>query len=251
MEDFRSKSYGDGRMQIEPYTGPTGNGTTATSGDVHGMQDLRCYSASYASSVHPTQIHVANDPKFKKGKSTNGSTSKSWSFSDPELQRKKRVASYKVYAVEGKLKGSLRKSFKWLKDSFGSSARVEVHKDNRFTFLHGNDVNPEKDSIMLLSRVTFSDLVSKSSIKERKLQNIVTVDMHIGHWILIWQQSYTGQWLDREIHVLIHVSDISAANDFGFPIFDQPKRDIPQFSPRACSLQYQHRRLFKVNQTSD
>ncbi|RYR77196.1 hypothetical protein Ahy_A01g001651 isoform B [Arachis hypogaea] len=103
MEDFRSKSYGDGRMQIEPYTGPTGN-------------DLRCYSASYASSVHPTQIHVANDPKFKKGKSTNGSTSKSWSFSDPELQRKKRVASYKVYAVEGKLKGSLRKSFKWLKD---------------------------------------------------------------------------------------------------------------------------------------
>ncbi|RYR77197.1 hypothetical protein Ahy_A01g001651 isoform A [Arachis hypogaea] len=103
MEDFRSKSYGDGRMQIEPY-------------NVHGMQDLRCYSASYASSVHPTQIHVANDPKFKKGKSTNGSTSKSWSFSDPELQRKKRVASYKVYAVEGKLKGSLRKSFKWLKD---------------------------------------------------------------------------------------------------------------------------------------
>ena len=114
MEDFRSKSYGDGRMQIEAYTGP-GNGTTA-SGGVHGMQDLRCYSASYASSVHPTQTHVGNESKFKKGKSTNGSTSKSWSFSDPELQRKKRVASYKVYAVEGKLKGSLRKSFKWLKD---------------------------------------------------------------------------------------------------------------------------------------
>ncbi|XP_061361686.1 uncharacterized protein LOC133305472 isoform X2 [Gastrolobium bilobum] len=96
MEDFRSKSYGDGRMQIETYSGG-------------GMQDLRCHSASYASSM-------GNDAKFKKGKSTNGSTSKSWSFSDPELQRKKRVASYKVYAVEGKLKGSLRKSFKWLKD---------------------------------------------------------------------------------------------------------------------------------------
>ncbi|XP_047151755.1 uncharacterized protein LOC124823568 [Vigna umbellata] len=111
MEDFRSKSYGDGRMQIEPYHGT-------------GMQDLRCYSASYASSVHPTQTQTQtqttnnniNDAKFKKGKSTNGSTSKSWSFSDPELQRKKRVASYKVYSVEGKLKGSLRKSFKWLKD---------------------------------------------------------------------------------------------------------------------------------------
>ncbi|KAL2338738.1 hypothetical protein Fmac_013184 [Flemingia macrophylla] len=98
MEDFRSKSYGDGRMQIENYSG--GNN----------MQDLRCHSASYASSVHP------NDAKFKKGKSTNAATSKTWTFSDPELQRKKRVASYKVYAVEGKLKGSLRKSFKWLKD---------------------------------------------------------------------------------------------------------------------------------------
>ncbi|TKY54468.1 ATP-dependent DNA helicase Q 1 [Spatholobus suberectus] len=104
MEDFRSKSYGDGRMQIEGYSRTN-------------MQDLRCYSASYDSSVHPTQTQMPNnDPKFRKGKSTNGSTSKSWSFSDPELQRKKRVASYKVYAVEGKLKGSLRKSFKWLKD---------------------------------------------------------------------------------------------------------------------------------------
>lgn len=114
MEDFRSKSYADGRMQqIEPYSAaPSSNGG--------GMQDLRCYSASYASSVHPTQNQIGNnnnnDVKFKKGKSTNGSTSKSWSFSDPELQRKKRVASYKVYSVEGKLKGSLRKSFKWIKD---------------------------------------------------------------------------------------------------------------------------------------
>ncbi|XP_057421739.1 uncharacterized protein LOC130715639 [Lotus japonicus] len=112
MEDFRSKSYADGRMQqqIEPYSG---------GGGVHGMQDLRCYSASYASSVHPaqTQTQFGNDvAKFKKGKSTNGSASKSWSFSDPELQRKKRVASYKVYAVEGRLKGSFRKSFKWIKD---------------------------------------------------------------------------------------------------------------------------------------
>lgn len=117
MEDFRSKSYGDGRMRIETYSAP-GNGG--------GMQDLRCHSASYASSVHPTQTQtqtqtqMGNDVKFKKGKSTNGSTSKSWSFSDPELQRKKRVASYKVYAVEGKLKGSFRKSFKWLKDRCNS-----------------------------------------------------------------------------------------------------------------------------------
>lgn len=119
MEDFRSKSYGDGRMQIESYHGTGG----PTSSGIHSMQDLRCYSASYASSVYPTQAQTQtqmgnNDVKFKKGKSTNGSTSKSWSFNDPELQRKKRVASYKVYTVEGKVKGSLKKSFRWLKDRY-------------------------------------------------------------------------------------------------------------------------------------
>ncbi|XP_022732488.1 uncharacterized protein LOC111286661 [Durio zibethinus] len=116
MEDFRSKSCGDGRMQqIESYNGPTssyGNG-------IHSMQDLRCYSASYASNVRQcqTQMHN-NDTKLKKVKYTSGSSSKSWSLNDPELQRKKRVASYKVYAVEGKVKGSFKKSFRWLKERY-------------------------------------------------------------------------------------------------------------------------------------
>ncbi|XWS72199.1 hypothetical protein CRYUN_Cryun02cG0019700 [Craigia yunnanensis] len=116
MEDLRSKSCGDGRMQqIEDYNEPAssyGNG-------IQSMQDLRCYSASYASTVRQGQTQMpSNDVKFKKGKSTNGSSSKSWSFNDPELQRKKRVASYKVYAVEGKVKGSFKKSFRWLKDRY-------------------------------------------------------------------------------------------------------------------------------------
>ena len=55
--------------------------------------------------------------KEKKGKSTVTKPSKSWSFSDPELQRKKRVAGYKIYAAEGKMKGSLRKSFRWIKNA--------------------------------------------------------------------------------------------------------------------------------------
>ncbi|XP_054807254.1 uncharacterized protein LOC129309631 [Prosopis cineraria] len=120
MEDFRSKSYGHGRVQnqIEPYSC---SGTGSFSTGAPGMRDLRCYSASYASSAaHPTQTHMGKDMSFKskKGRSTNSSSSKNWSFTDPELQRKKRVASYKVYTVEGKLKGSMRKSFKWLKDKY-------------------------------------------------------------------------------------------------------------------------------------
>ncbi|KAL0327466.1 UNVERIFIED_CONTAM: hypothetical protein Sangu_1824600 [Sesamum angustifolium] len=63
---------------------------------------------------HPWRRHK----KLKKGKSTGGSTSKSWSITDPEFQRKKRVASYKVYSVEGKVKGTFRKSFRWLKDRY-------------------------------------------------------------------------------------------------------------------------------------
>ncbi|XP_041002210.1 uncharacterized protein LOC121247826 [Juglans microcarpa x Juglans regia] len=109
MEDFRSKSCRDGRMQLESYYGGRAAPTS--------MQDLRSFSVSYAgSSAQPNEI--AKEVKIKKEKSSLGSISKSWSFGDPELQRKKRVAGYKVYSVEGKMKGSLRKSFRWIKKSY-------------------------------------------------------------------------------------------------------------------------------------
>ncbi|PIA43010.1 hypothetical protein AQUCO_02000454v1 [Aquilegia coerulea] len=124
MEDYRSKSCGDGKMQIESYTAGGG-------GDNHqrpNSYDFRSYSTSYASSASsmPNQLPpemgggvVGKEVKFKKGKGVgSSSSSKGWSLNDPELQRKKRVASYKVYAVEGKMKGSFRKSFRWLKDRY-------------------------------------------------------------------------------------------------------------------------------------
>ncbi|XP_027337324.1 uncharacterized protein LOC113851032 [Abrus precatorius] len=108
--EFRSKSCRDESLQIESYTG--GRRVAPTS-----MKDLRCYSANYAaSSAYPNKI--AKEAKVDKGKSTVGKASKSWSFNDPELQRKKRVAGYKVYAVEGKMKGSLRKSLRWIKNTY-------------------------------------------------------------------------------------------------------------------------------------
>ncbi|KAK4337916.1 hypothetical protein RND71_042403 [Anisodus tanguticus] len=103
MDDLRCKSYNDSRRQVETYSyGPNG-GYSEPNG-------FRCYSAS--SSSNNTQMELS----AKKGKSSNGSVSKSWSFNDPELQRKKRVASYKVYSVEGKVKGSMKKSFRWIKE---------------------------------------------------------------------------------------------------------------------------------------
>ncbi|KAL9998097.1 hypothetical protein Hdeb2414_s0573g00918731 [Helianthus debilis subsp. tardiflorus] len=63
-------------------------------------------------------IVVANDLKLKKGKSVNRLVTKQWGFSDPEFKRKKRVAGYEVYSIEGKLKGSFTKSFRWIKDKY-------------------------------------------------------------------------------------------------------------------------------------
>ncbi|KAF4369434.1 hypothetical protein F8388_001856 [Cannabis sativa] len=83
MENFRSRSCRDGGggsgMQMDVYYGNKAAPTI--------IRDLRCYSANYAG----------------------------WSLNDPELQRKKRVVGYKAYVVEGKMKGSFRKSFKWIK----------------------------------------------------------------------------------------------------------------------------------------
>nr|XP_012571003.1 uncharacterized protein LOC101489777 isoform X2 [Cicer arietinum] len=99
--EFRSKSCRDEKLQIESYSG----GKVAPTS----MQDLRCYSANYAYANH-----IDKEVKMKKVKGI----SKSWSLNDPELKRKKRVAGYKIYAAEGKMKGSLKKSLRWIKSTY-------------------------------------------------------------------------------------------------------------------------------------
>ncbi|CAI9782649.1 unnamed protein product [Fraxinus pennsylvanica] len=129
MEGFRSKSINDERLEMDSYNPSNYNNTSSgfpsykPTSNPTGFQDLRCYSASHASSLSaqnnaPMDIVPADQWRFKKGKSTNGAVSKNWSFNDPELQRKKRVASYKVYTVEGKVKGSIKKSFRWVKERY-------------------------------------------------------------------------------------------------------------------------------------
>lgn len=114
MEKFRSMSCKDPEgFSYSFYGGPP---------QPSSMQDLRCYSANYAKGKQQQQ---EADPKAARNSSSKGKngggvesmSSKSWGFADPELQRKKRVASYKVYAVEGKMKGSVKKSFRWIKST--------------------------------------------------------------------------------------------------------------------------------------
>ncbi|XP_008795587.1 uncharacterized protein LOC103711279 [Phoenix dactylifera] len=47
--------------------------------------------------------------------SSSGGGSGARCFGDPEMKRRRRVASYKMYSVEGKVKQSIRKSFRWIK----------------------------------------------------------------------------------------------------------------------------------------
>ncbi|XP_076914931.1 uncharacterized protein LOC143574101 [Bidens hawaiensis] len=118
MGDYRSRSrhysYSDaGDMQIERYY----SGTRSNS-ESNPPYNFRSYSVSYGQPPNTNMDLVVagtgRDVDFKKQKSTT----KSWSFNDPEFQRKKRVASYKVYSVEGRVKGSFRKSFRWIKDKY-------------------------------------------------------------------------------------------------------------------------------------
>ncbi|CAH9085676.1 unnamed protein product [Cuscuta epithymum] len=121
MENFRSKSTRDGRLQMEIYN----DGGGSSGGGPPNMKDIRSYSTSYAyTSSSSSDTGYNKEEKMKKSKSrvsamgSFGSKSGSWkSLNDPELQRKKRVVGYKVYSVEGKMKGSLRKSFRWIKNT--------------------------------------------------------------------------------------------------------------------------------------
>ncbi|MFS7918987.1 hypothetical protein Hanom_Chr03g00207611 [Helianthus anomalus] len=119
MEDYRSRSYNysdDRDVQIERYHG--GIGPRRSNFETNQPYNLRSCSVSYGppprTNMDLVVASTGRDVDFKKQKSTT----KSWSFNDPEFQRKKRVASYKVYSVEGKVKGSFRKSFRWIKDKY-------------------------------------------------------------------------------------------------------------------------------------
>ena len=115
----RSKSYAGGRMQIEPYYGGGGGGA---------RPDFRSYSysaggvggggmgmSSYSYQYEYGGGAAADGGDLKRSKSSK----RRWlALGDPDLDRKRRVAAYKAYAVEGKVKGSFRKSFKWIKDRY-------------------------------------------------------------------------------------------------------------------------------------
>ncbi|XP_077250787.1 uncharacterized protein LOC143890109 [Tasmannia lanceolata] len=76
----------------------------------------KAFSANQIYVSEPSRSNPDPPRARTKANKAVSSSSKSWSFNDPEMKRRKRVASYKIYAVEGKVKASFRKSFCWIKD---------------------------------------------------------------------------------------------------------------------------------------
>ncbi|CAK9154178.1 unnamed protein product [Ilex paraguariensis] len=69
------------------------------------------YSSSYSGEFEfrdGSNSYSFNGPSNKAGEGFATS-------SDPELKRKKRIAAYNMFTTEGKLKSTVRESFKWMK----------------------------------------------------------------------------------------------------------------------------------------
>uniref|UniRef100_A0ACD5XH12 Uncharacterized protein n=1 Tax=Avena sativa TaxID=4498 RepID=A0ACD5XH12_AVESA len=109
---YRSKSYAGGRMQIEPYAGsarPDFRSLSYGGGGASSYQYQYEYGAGGAGPVSTV---------VEEGEVRSKSRRRWLALGDPDMERKRRVAAYKAYAVEGKMKGSFRKSFRWIKDRY-------------------------------------------------------------------------------------------------------------------------------------
>ncbi|XP_047059070.1 uncharacterized protein LOC124665730 [Lolium rigidum] len=111
---YRSKSYAGGRMQIEPYAGGARPDFRSLSYGGGGASSYQ-YQYEYGHGAGAGSVStVVEEEEVKRSKSK-----RRWlSLGDPDMERKRRVAAYKAYAVEGKVKGSFRKSFRWVKDRY-------------------------------------------------------------------------------------------------------------------------------------
>ncbi|KAK4741622.1 hypothetical protein SAY87_025210 [Trapa incisa] len=64
----------------------------------------------------PSGINRASWPGQGAGRPTTAAAEKPWGFTDSEMRRKRRIARYKAYGLEGKVKASLKRGIRWIKD---------------------------------------------------------------------------------------------------------------------------------------
>uniref|UniRef100_A0A0D6QYW4 DUF3511 domain-containing protein n=2 Tax=Araucaria cunninghamii TaxID=56994 RepID=A0A0D6QYW4_ARACU len=122
MGDYRSRSYGGDHGASKGYSYNYNGGGAGQIQPYYGggqQQQAPGAPSSYAYGQPPAYGDGAGAyGSYKNTGISKSGSSKLWGFNDPEVKRKKRVAGYKVYTVEGKVKGSFRKGFRWLKDKY-------------------------------------------------------------------------------------------------------------------------------------
>ncbi|KAK4418081.1 hypothetical protein Salat_2220800 [Sesamum alatum] len=104
MEDsgrpsFRSAGGGERRLEIV-----SGRGYYYYNGN-------QMYTAAAAS-----RPRTPGSPPVGHQAAHEAAAAKPWGFSDPEMKRRKRIARYKVYSVEGRVKASIRNGLRWIKN---------------------------------------------------------------------------------------------------------------------------------------
>ncbi|XVE89579.1 hypothetical protein DITRI_Ditri20bG0007400 [Diplodiscus trichospermus] len=95
-----------------------------TGGDGRNLEIINFNTIKYANKVYSSQSdQLSFDPPpfdqkhIEKKRNKSSMSIKSW-WNEPKMKRKRRLTKYKMYAFEGKLKESLKKGHKWIKNKF-------------------------------------------------------------------------------------------------------------------------------------
>ncbi|MCO5576619.1 hypothetical protein L7F22_030434 [Adiantum nelumboides] len=71
------------------------------------------YGSNSSGGVYAIQPYTPSSHPYRERRT------RSWDMNaDPELLRKKRLASYKVYGIEGKVKSTVKRSLHWVKGKY-------------------------------------------------------------------------------------------------------------------------------------
>lgn len=79
------------------------------------MDDMRSVygSSPYDDRSHDNEAYAWESKKYSRKTS-------SFSFKNSEIKRQRRVAKYKSYCVQAKLKSAIRKGIRWFKNKYSS-----------------------------------------------------------------------------------------------------------------------------------
>ncbi|KAF8045568.1 hypothetical protein N665_2749s0003 [Sinapis alba] len=70
----------------------------------------------YGSQDFPPSLQTPPGEVAARRSNASSSTRPSWGVNDAEMKRKKRIARYKAYTVEGKVKSTFKNGFRWIKN---------------------------------------------------------------------------------------------------------------------------------------